>query len=262
MCCLPPNPSRLWQGSVCMFDSGLRTSLPRKNYWHFNMCGDFNYFCTNNVLAECNLTQINFEPTNNNKVLDNFLVFCPWNLSTVQTVIPSVSTDHDSVLSSFADSQEWKKSLLFQRPTWMLPPNVLQTSSWSELKLCVQINRCQRSSVSTKFYHVFRISHLLSNSPSDCPWSRSNPCYPCRQTAKKQRNKQLRKQNAAKVKDLNDRIGKRVQKDCQLLDKVGSSYWRTHINSLSKGKQPASPLNVGVNTLNRLFNSFSNDPNG
>ena len=78
-----------------------------------------------------------------------------------------------------------KKSFLFQRPTWKLPPNVLQTSSWCELKVSVQINGSQRSSVSTKFYHVFRISHLLSNSLSDCRWSRSDLRYPCRQTANK-----------------------------------------------------------------------------
>ena len=78
----------------------------------------------------------------------------------------------------------------------------------------------------------------------------------------KQRNKQLRKQNAAKVKDLNERIQKLVQKNCRILDKVGSRNWWTHINSLSKDKQPASPVNVDVNNLNRYFNSFSNDPSG
>ena len=30
LCCLLPTPLRLWHGSVCIFDSGLRTSLPRK----------------------------------------------------------------------------------------------------------------------------------------------------------------------------------------------------------------------------------------
>ena len=30
LCCLLPTPLRLWQGSVCIIDSGLRTSLPRK----------------------------------------------------------------------------------------------------------------------------------------------------------------------------------------------------------------------------------------
>ena len=78
----------------------------------------------------------------------------------------------------------------------------------------------------------------------------------------KQRNKQLRKQNAAKVKDLNERIRKLVRKNCRILDKVGSSNWWTHINSLSKDKQPVSPVNVDVNNLNWYFNSFSNDPNG
>ena len=78
----------------------------------------------------------------------------------------------------------------------------------------------------------------------------------------KQRNKQLRKQNEAKVKDLNERIRKLVQENCRILDKVGSRNWWTHINSLSKDKQPASPVNVDVKNLNRYFNSFSNDRNG
>ena len=80
---------------------------------------------------------------------------------------------------------------------------------------------------------------------------------------KKQWNKQLRKQKAAKVKDLNERIRKLAQKNYRILDEVGSRNWWTHINnSLSKYKQPASPVNVDVNNLNRYFNSFSNDPNG
>ena len=78
----------------------------------------------------------------------------------------------------------------------------------------------------------------------------------------KQRNKQLRKQNAAKVIVLNERIRKTVQKNCRTLDKVGSRKWWTHINSLSKEKQPASAVNVDVNNFNRYFNSFSNGPNG
>ena len=81
----------------------------------------------------------------------------------------------------------------------------------------------------------------------------------------KQRNKPLRKQNSAKVKDLNERIrtfGKLVQKNCRTLDKVGSRNWWTHMKSLSKHKQPASPVNVHVNNLIGYFKSFSDDPNG
>ena len=78
----------------------------------------------------------------------------------------------------------------------------------------------------------------------------------------KQRNKQLRKQNAAEVIDLNERIRKLVQKNCPVLDKIGSRICWTHINSLSKDKHPASPVNVDVNNLNWYFNSFSNDHNG
>ena len=102
-----------------------------KNYWQYIMCGDFNDFCTNNVIAECILTQINCEPTHNNNVLDKFLVSCPyidsWNRYSDCFNRPRFS------IMFFADSQKWKKSLLFQRPTWKLPPNVLQTSSWCEL---------------------------------------------------------------------------------------------------------------------------------
>ena len=78
----------------------------------------------------------------------------------------------------------------------------------------------------------------------------------------KQRSEQLRKQNAAKVKDLNKRTRKLVQKNCRTLDEVGSRNWWTHINTLSKDKQPASPVSVVVKNLNRYFSSFSNDPNG
>ena len=88
-----------------------------KNYWQFNMCGDFNDFCTGNVIAECNLTQIIFEPTHNNKVLDKFLVSCPWNTSNVQTFNPTVSTDHHSVLYSLQIPKNGKKSPLIQRRT-------------------------------------------------------------------------------------------------------------------------------------------------
>ena len=53
-----------------------------------------------------------------------------------------------------------------------------------------------------------------------------------------------------------------VRNNCRILDKVGShNSWRL-IKSVSKDKQPASPVNVDVNNLNRYFNSFSNDTNG
>ena len=61
---------------------------------------------------------------------------------------------------------------------------------------------------------------------------------------------------------MNERIRNLVQKNCRILDKVGSRNWWTHISSLSKDKQPASPVNVDVNNLNWYFNSFSNDPDG
>ena len=77
------------------------------------MCGDFHDFCSDYVIAECNLTQINFEPKHNNKVLDNFFVSCPWNLSTIQTVLPTVSTDHDSVLCSLQIPKNRKNVFYF-----------------------------------------------------------------------------------------------------------------------------------------------------
>ena len=70
---------------LCIYDKDLCANLIQahkhlclaKNYWQFNMCGDFNDLCTDNVIAECNLTQINFEPTHINKVRNKFLVSCP-----------------------------------------------------------------------------------------------------------------------------------------------------------------------------------------
>ena len=113
LCCLLPTPLRIWQGSMCIFDSVLRTSLPRKNYWQFIMCGDSNDFCTDNVIPECNLTQINFELTQQLSSRQ-FFSFLPWNISTVQTVIPTVSTDHDSVLCSLQIFKNGKKVFYFR----------------------------------------------------------------------------------------------------------------------------------------------------
>ena len=111
--CYPP---------ICDYDKDLCAYLIQaykhlclaKNLWQFIMCGDFNDFCTDNVIAECNLTQINFDSTHNNKVLDKFSVFCPWNISTVQTVTPSVSTDHDSVLCPLQIPRNGKKVFYFR----------------------------------------------------------------------------------------------------------------------------------------------------
>ena len=61
---------------------------------------------------------------------------------------------------------------------------------------------------------------------------------------------------------MNERIRKVVQKNCRILDEVGSRNCWTHINSLLEDKQPASPVNVDVNNLNWYFNSFSKDLNG
>ena len=101
---------------------------------------------------------------------------------------------------------------------------------------------CQLNSI---MYSAFHIS---------CPTRQVTVCdrdpihvTPAVKLLIKQRNKHLCKQNAAKVKDLNERIRKLAQKNCRILDKVGSRNWWTHMNSLSKDKQPPSPVNVDVN---------------
>ena len=112
----------VYHPSLCYYEKDLCAYLIQtyeqlclaKNYWQFIMCGDFNDCCTDNVIAECNLTHINFEPTHNNEVLDKFSVSCPWDISTVQTVIPTVSTDRDSVLCSLQIPQNGKKVFSFR----------------------------------------------------------------------------------------------------------------------------------------------------
>ena len=115
---------------------------------------------------------------------------------------------------------------------------------------------CQLNSIMYSAFHISCPTRQVTVRDRD-------PIYvtPAVKLLIKQRNKQLRKQNAAKVKDFNERIQKLVQKNCQILDKVGSRNWWTHINSLSKDKQHALPVNVDVINFNWFFNSFSNDPN-
>ena len=105
---------------------------------------------------------------------------------------------------------------------------------------------CQLNSITYSAFHVSCSTRQVTVRDPD-------PIYviPAVKLLLKQRNKQLRKQNEAKVKDLNESIQKLVQKNCRILDKVGFRNWWTHISSLSKDKQPASPLNVDVNNLNR-----------
>ena len=158
LCCLLPTLFRLWQGSVCIYDSGLRTSLHRKKTTEVYYV--FNDFCTGNVIAECNLTQINFEHTHNNKVLEKFLVSCPWNISTVQTVIPTVSTDHDSVFCSLQIPKNGKKVFFFRdqrencRQRWYNP---LRDANFNCAYRSMDPNEalCQLNSI---MYSAFRIS--------------------------------------------------------------------------------------------------------
>ena len=226
------------------------------------MCGDFNDFCTDKVIAECNLTQINFEPNHNNKVLDKDLVSCPWNKSTFQTVFPTVSTDHDSVLCFLQFPKNGKKVFFFrdQRETChQMCYKLLRDANYICVYRSMDPNEalCQLNSIMYSAIHISCPTRQVTVRDRD-------PIYvtPAVKLLIKQQNKQLRKQNAAKVKDLHERIRKLVQKNCRNLDKVGCRNWWTHINSLSKDKQPALPVNVDVNNLNRYFISFSNEPNG
>ena len=147
LCCLLPTPLRLNKDLSAYLIQAYEQLCLAKNYWQFIMCGDFNFFCTDNVIAECNLTQINFEPTHNNKVLDKVLLSCPWNLSTVQTVIPTVSTDHDSVLCSLQIPKNGKKSSISETNVkvaakcvtnfFVMRPITVCTDQWIPTKLCV-----------------------------------------------------------------------------------------------------------------------------
>ena len=233
-----------------------------KNYWQFILCGDFNDFRTDDVTAECNLLQINFEPTHNNKVLDKILVSCPWNIPTVQTVNPTVSTDHDSVLCFLQTPKNGKKVFFFrdQRESCrQICYKLLRDAKYNCVYRSMDPNKalCQLNSIMCSAVHISCPTRQVTVRDRD-------PIYVnlAVKLLIKQQNKQLRKQNAAKVKVLNKRIQKLVRKNCRIFDKVGSRNWWTHINSLSKDKQPASPVNVDVNNLNWYLNSFSNDPNG
>ena len=233
-----------------------------KNYWQFMMCGDFNDCCTDKVIAECNLTQINFEPTYNNRVLDNFLVSCPWNKSTVQNVIPTVSTDHDSVLCSLQIRKNGIKVFYFRdqlERCRQICYKLLRDANYNCVYRSMDSNEalCQVNSIMYSAFHISCPTRQVTVRDRD-------PIYvtPAVKLLIIQWNKQLRKQNVAKVKYLNERFRKLVRKNCRALYKVGSRKWWTHIISLSKDKQSASPVNVDVNNLNRYFNSFSNDPNG
>ena len=232
-----------------------------KNYCQFIMCGDFNDFCTDNFIAECNLTQINFEPTHNKKVLDNFLVSCPWNISTVQTVILTVSTDNDSVFCSVQIPKIGKKVFYFrgQRESCrQMCYKLLHDANYNSVYRSMDPNEAlfQLNSIMYSAFHICCPTRQVTVRDRD-------PIHitPAVKLLKIQQNKQSREQNAANVKDLNELFRKLVPKKCRILDKVGPCNWWTHINSLSKDKQPALPVNVDVKNLNWYFKLFSNDPN-
>ena len=193
------------------------------------MFGDFNDFCTHNLIAECNLTQINFEPILI-KVLDKFLVSCPWNISTVQTVIPTVSTDHDSVFCSLQIPKNGKKVFYFRyhrESCRQMCYKLLPDANYNCVYRTMDPNEalCQLNSITYSAFHISCPTRQVTVRDRD-------PIHvtPAVKLLIKQRNKQLRKQNAAKVKDLNERIQKLVQKNCRILDKIGSRIWWTHIN--------------------------------
>ena len=120
-----------------------------KKYWQFIICGDFKDFCTDNVIGECNLTQMNFEPTHNNKFLDKCLVSCPWIISTVQTVIPTVSTDHDSVYFSLQIPKNGKKSSISETNVKVAAKGVTNFLVMRIITVCTDPNEalCQLKSI-------------------------------------------------------------------------------------------------------------------
>ena len=184
------------------------------------MCGVFNDFCNNTVISECNLTH--FEPTHKNKILDKFLVCCPWNIWTVQTVNKTVSTDHDSVLCSLQIPKNGKKFYYFrdQRQSCrQMCYKFLRDANYNCVYRSMDPNEalCQLNSIMYSAFHIPCPSRQVTVLDRD-------PIYvtPAVKLLIKQRNKHLRKQNAAKVKDLNECIQKLVQKNCRTLDKVGS----------------------------------------
>ena len=162
----------------------------------------------------------------------------------------------------FADSQEWRKVFYSgdQREICrQMCYKLLRDANYNCVYRPMDPNKARRQ-LNSIIYSAFHIC---------CPTRQvtvrdRDPIHvtPAVKLLIKQRSKQLRKQNAAKVKDLNERIRKLVQKNCRILDRVGSRNWWTHIISLSKDKQPALPVNVDMNNLNRYFTSFSTDPNG
>ena len=88
-----------------------------KSYWLCKMCGGFKDFCTDDVIAECNLTQMFFEPTHNNKSSRQVFSFLPMeNIDSSNRQSDCFNRARFSIMF-FAESQESKKSLLFQRPT-------------------------------------------------------------------------------------------------------------------------------------------------
>ena len=162
----------------------------------------------------------------------------------------------------FAYSQEWKKVFYSrdQRESFrQMCYKFLRDANYNCVYRSKDPNEalCQLNSIMYSAFHISCPTRQVTVRDRD-----PIPVTPAVKLLIKERNKELRKQNAAKVKDLNERIRKLVQKDCPILDKVGFRNWWTHIISLSKVKQRASPVNVDVNNLNRYFNSFSNDPNG
>ena len=162
----------------------------------------------------------------------------------------------------FADSQKWKKVSSFrdQRESFrQMGYKLLPDANYNCVFRSMDPNEalCHLNSIMYSAFHISCPTRQVTVRDRDSIY-----VTPAVKLLTKQRNKQSRKQNAAKVEDLNERIRKLVQKNCRTLDKFDSRNWWTHITSLSKDKQPASSTNVDVKNLNRYFNSISNDPNG
>ena len=176
--------------------------------------------------------------------------------------MPTVSADHYSVLCSLQVPKNRKKVFFFgdQRECCrQMCYKLLRDANYNCVYRSMDPKEalCQLNSIMYSAFHISCPTRQVTVRDRD-------PIHvtPAVKLLIKEQNKQLRKQNAAKVKDLNERNRKLNQNTCRIRDKVGSRNWWTHVNSPSKHEQPASPVNVDVKNLNRYFNSFPNDPNG
>ena len=128
----------------------------------------------------------------------------------------------------FAYSQEWKKIFYFrdQRESCrQMCYKFLRDASYNCVYRSMDSNEalCQLNSIMYSAFHISCPTRQVTVSDRD-------PIYvtPAVKLLIKQRNKQLRKQNAAKVKDLKERIRKLVQKNCRIFIKLAPATVDTY----------------------------------